>query len=92
MINEFVLVSLYVDDDKALDKVMISKERNKPIRNVGNKWADFQIINYEQNSQPLYIMMTPDEKVLAKPRGYREGVQEYNEYLDCGLAAFKNNN
>lgn len=90
LINDFVLVSLYVDDDKELDTVMISKQRKKKIRNVGNKWADFQIINYEQNSQPLYVMMTPDQEVLAKPRGYREGIKEYEDYLDCGLATFNN--
>ncbi|MBP6172868.1 MAG: hypothetical protein KA458_04975, partial [Saprospiraceae bacterium] len=58
--------------------------------NVGNKWADFQIVNFNQNSQPLYVMMSPDEKVLAKPRGYREGVESYNQFLDCGLEAYRN--
>ncbi|NNF21723.1 MAG: hypothetical protein HKN67_07260, partial [Saprospiraceae bacterium] len=91
LINDFVLVSLYVDDDKKLDEVKISKRDNSTkIRNVGNKWADFQIVNYGQNTQPLYVMMTPDEKVLAKPRGYRqnEGVKEYNDYMECGLSTF----
>ena len=91
LINDFVLVSLYVDDDKKLDEVKISKrDNNTKIRNVGNKWADFQIVNYGQNTQPLYVMMTPDEKVLAKPRGYRqnEGVKEYNEYMECGLSTY----
>lgn len=91
--NEFVLVSLYVDDDKKLSETKISMRENNPkIRNVGNKWADFQIVNFQQNSQPLYVMMTPDEEVLAKPRGYRqnEGVKEYNDYMECGLQTFEN--
>jgi len=87
--NDFVLVSLYVDDDKKLDQVYVSKQRNKKLRNVGNMWADFQITNFEQNSQPLYVMMTPDEQVMAKPRGYKEGIQDYKEYLECGLDTYK---
>jgi len=88
--NDFVLISLYVDDDKKLDKKFTSaRDGNPSIRNVGNMWADFQIVNFEQNSQPLYIMVTPDEEVLAEPRGYQSGVESYNDYLNCGLNAFE---
>ena len=90
LIEEFVLISLYVDDDKKLDKTLISKSRNKKIRNIGNKWADFQIVNFKQNSQPLYVMITPEEEVIAAPRGYKEGIEDYNEYLECGLNYFTN--
>ena len=89
LINDWVLVSLYVDDRKKLKKTFKSKHRPDKIRNVGNKWTDFQVINFEQNSQPLYVMMTPDEKVLAKPRGYKEGVDGYREYMECGMETFK---
>ncbi|MBK9641377.1 MAG: thioredoxin family protein [Saprospiraceae bacterium] len=88
--EDFVLVSLYVDDRAPLDSQLVSSVTKSPIRNVGNKWADFQIVNFNQNSQPLYVMMSPDEKVLAKPRGYREGVESYNQFLDCGLEAYRN--
>jgi len=88
--NDFVLISLYVDDDEKLDKKYTSaRDGNPSIRNVGNMWADFQIVNFEQNSQPLYIMVTPDEEVLASPRGYQSGVESYDDYLDCGLKAFE---
>ncbi len=87
--NEFVMISLYVDDRKPLDDVLISKSTNEKLRNVGNKWADFQIVNFEQNSQPLYVIISPDEEVLASPRGYQEGVQDYADFLDCGLNTFK---
>ena len=87
--DDFVLVSLYVDDDKKLEDIFISKSRQKKLRNVGNKWADFQIVNFKQNSQPLYVMMTPEENVIAPPRGYKEGIKEYLEFLDCGLSTFK---
>ncbi len=89
LMNDWVLVSLYVDDDKKLEKTYKSKTREgKKIRNVGNMWADFQILNFDQNSQPLYVMMTSDEEVLAKPRGFKTGVQDYVDYMDCGYTAW----
>ena len=87
--EDFVLVSLYVDDDEKLETPMVSKSRNAKIRNVGNKWADFQIVNFGQNSQPLYIMMTPDEEVMAPPRGFQEGIKNYDDYLTCGLKTYE---
>lgn len=89
LLQDFVLVSLYVDDRKKLDETLYSLPRQEKLRNVGNLWADFQIINFEQNSQPLYVMMSPDEQVLAAPRGYEEGVEPYMDFLKCGLATYK---
>ena len=90
--EDFVLVSLYVDDRKKLEQTLISKHREEKMRSIGNRWADFQIVNFEQNSQPLYVMMTPDEKVIADPRGYREGAKDYLQFLKCGLDYFEANN
>ncbi len=90
MLNEdFVLVSLYVDDREKLQEVLISQSRQKKLRTVGNKWADFQIVNFDQISQPLYVMVTPQEEVVSNPREYKEGIEDYYNYLDCGLQTFK---
>lgn len=94
LIEDCVLISLYVDDEKKIEDVKYStRDKTYKIRNVGKKWADFQMSNFKQNSQPLYVMLTLDEKVIAKPRGYRpdEGVEEYNDYLECGLQTFDEN-
>jgi thiol:disulfide interchange protein DsbD len=87
--EDFVLISLYTDDRKKLDQMLYSIPREEKLRNVGNLWADFQIVNFDQNSQPLYVMMSPEEQVLAAPRGYKEGVKPYADFLRCGLSAFK---
>jgi len=87
--EEYVLISLYVDDRKPLGRELISATRGARLRNVGNKWADFQITNFQQNSQPLYVLLSPEEEVLAHPRGYREGVSQYADFLDCGLYTFR---
>ena len=87
--QDFVLISLYVDDREKLEQILVSANTKERLRNVGSKWADFQIVNFQQNSQPLYVMMTPEEQVLAAPRGYKEGIKGYIEFLECGLETFK---
>ena len=87
--QNFVLISLYVDAPDKLENTPISKYSNKKLRNVGNMWADFQIVNFKSNSQPLYVMMTPEEEVMALPRGYYPDADDYSDYLDCGLQTFK---
>ncbi len=87
--DDFVLVSLYVDDRKKLKETLLSASREVKLRNVGNKWADFQIVNFEQNSQPLYVPITADEQVITPPRGYEPGVDNYKQFLDCSLEIFE---
>jgi thiol:disulfide interchange protein len=90
--DSLVLISLYVDDDKKLSSVYISEHSGNKLRNVGNKWADFQIVNFEQNSQPLYVMASNDQKVITSPRPFAEGVEDYLEFLKCSLQSSKNQN
>jgi thiol:disulfide interchange protein DsbD len=86
--NDFVLISLYVDDRTKLEKVEIAPDGTK-IRNVGNKWAAFERVNFAQQSQPLYVLMAPDETVLNAPRGNTPDVKTYKEFLQCGLDNFE---
>jgi len=88
--DEYVLLSLYVDDRKKLEETYQSLRidpngKNYKLRTVGSKWADFEIVNFNEISQPLYVLMTNDEKVVSNTRGYQEGIDNYNAYLDCGL-------
>jgi hypothetical protein len=59
---------------------------------VGNKWADFQIVNFQQNSQPLYVMTTNNQEVISKPRGFVEGIDGYLDFLNCSMAEAKKRN
>jgi hypothetical protein len=33
--------------------------------------------------------MSPDQQVLTAPRGYDPDAEAYNDFLECGLNAFK---
>jgi thiol:disulfide interchange protein len=91
--NDFVVVSLYVDDRTELpeDKQGVfeyevnGEMKQKNIRTIGNKWATFQTKLFNNNSQPYYVMLSPEGELLANPVGYTPDVQEYTDYLDCGI-------
>lgn len=87
--DEYVLISLYVDERKALDEPYMSTFSNRKMRSVGNKWADFQAIHFQRNSQPYYVLLDNDGTVLNKPKAYTPDKAEYQAFLECGLDRFK---
>ena len=90
--NEYVLVSLYTDDKKSLEKSYISTFDGREMKTVGNKWADFEAIHFNRNSQPFYVLISPDGKLLNKPVAYTPDVDEYKKFLQCGVDQFKKTN
>lgn len=86
--EDYVLVSLYVDDRKKLKQALKTPDGTK-IRNVGNKWAAFQKVNFKKSSQPYYVLVTPDEQVLNTPRVYTPDIPTYKNFLKEGLEIFK---
>jgi thiol:disulfide interchange protein DsbD len=86
--NEYVLVSLYVDDQKPLDKVLRGPDGRR-IRNVGNKWALFEEVNFKKQSQPYYALINTKEEVLNQPKAYTPDVAEYKAFLECGIEQYK---
>lgn len=94
MKEKFIVVSLYVDDKKNLPAAKqftyTTKEGvQKEIISVGNKWATFETENFKNNAQPLYAILNSDEILLNNPVGYTPNIQEYKDWLLCGLDAFE---
>jgi len=92
--KDFILVSLYVDDRKPLpdDKQFIfvtSDGNKKQIKTIGDQFATLQSENFVNASQPLYVILSPDEKLLTYPVGYTPDPREYASWLQCGLGAFR---
>ncbi|MGY5847776.1 cytochrome c biogenesis protein CcdA [Salegentibacter sp. HM20] len=92
--DDFVLISLYVDDRKELDQ---SQQFNyqrpnggiKPIKTIGDKWATFQTLNFQNNSQPFYVLLDNEVNLLNEPVGYTPKTSEYQLWLEQGLEEFK---
>ena len=88
--EDYVLISLYVDDKKALPKNEQYKTASgNKIRTVGNKWSELQASVYKTNSQPYYVLLDNKGKILAKPRGYTPNIDTYLDFLDEGLCRYK---
>ena len=92
--DQYVLISLYVDDRKPLPedqqfKFVRDNGTLKSIKNIGNKWATFQTVNFDNNSQPFYVLMDADLNLLNTPIAYTPDANEYAAWLEEGLAKFQ---
>jgi thiol:disulfide interchange protein DsbD len=93
LLNEsYIIISLYVDDRKALEEeaqfnYQYPDGRIKEINTVGKKWATFQAINFQTASQPFYVQMNAEGKVLNSPIQYTD-IATFKAWLEAGL---KNN-
>ena len=84
--EDYVIISLYVDDKKALPaSEQYTSASGKEIKTTGNKWSDMQRVQYNTNSQPYYVLLDNNGKILAHPRGYTPDVATYVKFLDEGV-------
>jgi thiol:disulfide interchange protein DsbD len=91
--DEVVLISLYVDERKKLpeEEQYVSETTGKTIRTVGNKWSDFQIKHFQNNSQPYYVMLGHEDlEPLHETAAYDPDIDRYIEWLREGVSEFKN--
>jgi thiol:disulfide interchange protein len=93
--DEYVLISLYVDDKQELpaaEQVEVLQSHNgrmRKLRRTGDKWSHFQTEFFNINSQPYYVLLSPDGTLLNQPVGYTPDEKAYVSFLECGLNNFK---
>ena len=89
--EDYVLISLYVDDktELAQSEKYTSQFSNKKIKTVGNKWSDFQATKFGTNSQPYYVIVDHAGKPLVSPQAFNLDINNYIEFLNSGKKAFK---
>ncbi|MEO8146526.1 MAG: cytochrome c biogenesis protein CcdA [Bacteroidia bacterium] len=88
--EDYIIISLYVDDKKELPEkeITVSKFSGKKLKTVGNKWSDLEASMYNKNSQPYYVLVDHSGKLLAQPVGFTD-VETYSSFLEEGLCRFK---
>ena len=88
--EKFVVVALYVDDKTTLpkEKWQESKVDGKMKTTIGDINLDFQICNFDESAQPLYVTLDSNEELLAKPVGY-VSVDKFKSFLEASLVDFK---
>lgn len=92
--QDYILISLYVDDKAKLEEEnqFNFKRKNgsvKKIRTVGDKWATFQTLNFKNNSQPYYVLLSPNLEILNETVGYEPSSKAYRAWLEEGLKNFE---
>ncbi len=92
--NDYILISLYVDDNKKeLPKnqqfdFLKENGKLKKIKTVGDKWSTFQSINFKNASQPYYVLLSPELEVLNTTQQYTDK-ETYYAWLKKGVTNFK---
>lgn len=95
MLSEnYVIISLYVDDKKELPKdeqfqYLRANGTVKDIQTIGDKWATLQTINFQNNSQPYYALLNHDLELLNITNAYQPNAEAYFEWLKTGLENFE---
>ena len=92
--DDYVIISLYVDDRKKLPEAaqfqfIKSNGSLKNIKTIGDKWATLQTVNFQNNSQPFYVLLNHDMELLNHTTAYTPLAGEYLNWLEKGLENFK---
>ncbi len=90
--NEFVMTALYVDEKSVevpVEEQFTSSNDGKLKKTLGEVNADIQIVNFQCNTQPFYVVVSPNGKVLTKPMSYNTNVEEFIAFLNEGLENYK---
>ena len=88
--KDYVLISLYVDDKTPLAEPITVSENGQQriLRTIGDKWSYLQRTKVGANTQPCYVLLTPDGKPLEGLRSYDEDIEAYVKFLKNGLKNF----
>ncbi len=81
--DNFVIVSLYVDDKTRLpEEKWVTTPSGKVLKDVGRVNSRLVLDRFGVNSQPNYFILSPEGDILAGPRGYNLDVAAFARFLD----------
>lgn len=90
--NDFVLVTLMVDDKKPLPAPVVVKEKNgneTTLRTYGDKWSYLQRVKFGSNAQPYYVIVNEEGQPLNSSYSYDEDVTKFLKFLNTGIDNYK---
>jgi len=92
--NDYVLISLYVDNKTSLPSPVkvVENGRERTLRTVGDKWSYLQRVKFGANAQPFYVLVDNSGMPLNKSYSYNEDIPKYVEFLQTGLDNYKKGN
>lgn len=89
--EDYVLITLYVDDKTKLAEPITVNENGKErtLRTVGDKWSYLQRSKFGANAQPFYVLVDNKGMPLNKSYSYDEDINLYIDFLETGLKNYK---
>lgn len=88
--NDYVLITLMVDDKTPLEEPVQIEEfgKTRTLRTVGDKWSYLQRSKFGANAQPFYVLLDEQGMPLAPSYSYNENIPAYIDFLNGGLKNF----
>lgn len=90
--EDYVLITLMVDDKKPLPAPVVVRESDgteRTLRTVGDKWSFLQRSKFGSNAQPFYVLLDNDGKPLESSYGYDEDIPAYKKFLRNGVDNYR---
>ena len=89
--NDYVLITLMVDDNTKLPQPIEIQENGKTrkLKTIGDKWSYLQRSKFGSNAQPFYILLNDEGQPLGPSYAFNEDVSKYIQFLQNGLKEFK---
>jgi len=82
--NEYVLITLFVDDKTPLKNPYSVEENGKTrtIKTIGDKWSYLQRVKFGANAQPFYVMLNNQGLPLNSPFTFDENPDNFIKWLE----------
>ena len=93
--NDFILVTLMVDEKKELPESIKITEKDgtqRTLRTYGDKWSYLQRSKFGANAQPFHVIVDRDGKPLAPSFAYKEDIPGYKAFLEMGKKNYEKEN
>ena len=93
--NDFILVTLMVDEKKELPEPIKITEKDgtqRTLRTYGDKWSYLQRSKFGANAQPFHVIVDRDGKPLAPSVAYKEDIPGYKAFLEMGKKNYEKEN
>lgn len=89
--EDYVLISLYVDDKTPLPEIITVEEQGqqKKLRTIGDKWSYLQRVKFGANAQPFHVPVDNEGNPLNEAYSINTGADDYLNFLNKAINSYK---
>ena len=89
--NDFILISLMVDDKTPLPEPIEVEENGatRKLRTLGDKYSYIQRHRFGANAQPFYVILDENGDPMTGSYAFSESVEDFLKFLDAGMSNYK---